>query len=262
VVINLKEYFAEELAADEDDQFYDYFFGYGGGSSDDGAATLGKRRKLRFIWDPDTNTILVQNASPAQIQVIDELIRIYDQGVGEDSVARRRTEVIKIEYSRAADIATALKEVYRDLLSSKDKEFENEGDGDRGGGSRSVYYSFSSGSSNTKKTAPVKMSFEGALSVGVDSVSNTLIISAEEQIFENVVQIVEMLDQQARPDTVVQVHELRGAIPAEDLQQALSTALSRPWQGGQPQAGQGGGDGRRGDGDRDRRRRRRDRDND
>lgn len=250
VVINLEEYFEEDLAEDENDRFFSW---WNDQPAQDSTATLGKRRKLRFIWDPDTNTILVQNASPAQLQVVRELIRIYDQPAGDDAVSKRKTGVIEVQYSRAADIATALKDVYRDLLSSKDKEFQNERENNRngGGGGRRTITLFSGGSSN--KSAPLKVQFEGALSVGVDSVSNTLIVSAEEQIYENVVQIIKALDEQAKPDTVVQVHEIRGSIDAEELQQALQSVLSQPWPGGKPEAGggrQGGGgrgEGRGGD---------------
>ncbi|HMO84270.1 MAG TPA: secretin N-terminal domain-containing protein, partial [Lacipirellulaceae bacterium] len=246
VVINLKEYFADDMAADESDRFFRW---WNDDSSNEGPATLGKRRKLRFIWDPDTNTILVQNASGAQLEVIRELIRIYDQPIGEDAVARRRTDVIEVRYSRAQDIATALKEVYRDLLSSKDKEFQSQrGDDNNRGQQRNIYYRFSTGNENSK-TTPVKMAFEGALSIGVDTVSNTLIISAEEQIFDNVLQIVKVLDQQAKPDTVVQVHELRGALSPSELQTALRSVLAQPWPGGKPDPGaqQGGQRGRGGD---------------
>ena len=34
---------------------------------------------------------MVQNASPAQLEVIRELIKIYDQPVSEDAVSKRRT---------------------------------------------------------------------------------------------------------------------------------------------------------------------------
>lgn len=76
--------------------------------------------------------------------------------------------------------------------------------------------------------------------MGVDSVSNTLIVSAEEQIYENIVQIIKSLDEQAKPDTVVQVHEIRGSIDAEELQQALQSVLSQPWPGGKPDSAGGG----------------------
>ncbi len=250
---NLCDYYTDELADDGGD---DYSWFWGGGEQEDEPATLGKRRKLRFIYDDATNSVLVQNASPSQIQTIDKLIKIYDQPPPEDSVRQRRTEIVKIQYSRAQDVATALKEVYRDLLSSKDKEFQNR-DGNQRGGGRQVTYNFPGSGNN--KSAPVKVGFEGALSIGVDTISNTLIISAEELIVEDVKGIITQLDNEARPDTIVQVHRVTGSLDAEELQEALSTSLSRPWPGGKPEAAggqnnQGGdrdrGEGRRGRGDR------------
>jgi type II secretory pathway component GspD/PulD (secretin) len=251
---NLKDYFEDELADDEGDNFFRLWNGF---DEKNDTATLGKRRKLRFIWDTATNTVLVQNASPAQIQVIDKLVEIYDQPPAADSVRQRRTAIVQVKYSRAQDIATSIKEVYRDLLSSKDKEFQSRDGNQRGqgGGRREVVYRLPGMGDN--KSGPVKVAFEGALSIGVDTISNTLIISAEEQIIAEVKGIVAQLDEEAKPDTVVQVHRVTGSLDAEELQQALSTALSRPWPGGKPegaggQNGQGGGN--RGGGDRGRRR--------
>jgi hypothetical protein len=66
----------------------------------------------------------------------------------------------------------------------------------------------------------------------------------------------------------VQVHEIRGSIDAEELQEALESVLSQPWPGGKPEAsggrqgGGGRGEGRGGGGDRGRWGRGRDRDRD
>jgi type II secretory pathway component GspD/PulD (secretin) len=240
VYLNLRDYFEDELADDSTTSMLRRFSGM-----EEEAATLGKRRKLRFIYDPPTNTVLVQNASPAQLQTIDELVKIYDQSAPEDAIRQRRTTIVQIQYSRAQDIATAVKEVYRDLLSSKDKEFQNNrNNGDqRGGGRRQEIFYRLPGSENSK-SAPVKVAFEGALSIGVDEISNTLIVSAEEQILNDVVTIVKNLDEEARPDTVVQVHRITGSLDAEELEDALETALSQPWRGGNPANGnnnRGGG---------------------
>jgi type II secretory pathway component GspD/PulD (secretin) len=252
VAINLEEYFADELSDDDDS-----FWPWGDDESAEDPATLGKSRKLRFIWDSDTNTIVAQNASESQLEVIRRLIEIYDQAPGEDAVSKRRTDIVQIRYSSAQDIATAIKEVYRDLLSSKDKEFQRGGGGENGerDRGRESRYSFWGGSSS-EKSAPMKMSFEGALSIGVDEISNTLIISADEQIWENVKDLAVSLDEKAKPDTVVQIHQLRGSLDPEELQDALSDVLSQPWPGGKPSQGQnnrGGEDrGRDRGGDRDR----------
>src|SRR6185503_18407172 len=98
-------------------------------------------------------------------------------------------EIVRIHYSKAQDIATALKEVFRDLLSSKDKEFQDQRGGDRRTRTETYYRFYSSGENNNKKSA-VKVAFEGALSIGVDQVSNSLIISAEEEVYAKVLPIV------------------------------------------------------------------------
>ncbi|WP_172992078.1 secretin N-terminal domain-containing protein [Lacipirellula parvula] len=258
VSLNLEEYFADELSDDKDTDSFGWWWDDSSGKEED-PATLGKARKLRFIWDSDTNTIIAQNATEAQLEVIRNLIKIYDQPPSEDSVTRRRTDVVPIRYSNAQDIGTAIKEVYRDLLSSKDKEFQAGGrEGDEGGRSRSERFSFFGGSSSSsQKSTPMKMSFEGALSIGVDEISNSLIISADDTIWENVRDLAVSLDEKAKPDTVVQVHELRGSLKATDLQAVLNTALARPWQGNKPPEGaasgsRGGGESssRGGDGER------------
>jgi type II secretory pathway component GspD/PulD (secretin) len=233
VYLNLKDYFEDELSEDKNN-FMPWW--YDERPKTEEQSTLGKRRKLRFVYDSDSNTIVVQNASPAQLEVIRKLIDIYDQPMNEDEVARRKTDIVPIKYSHAQDIATAIKEVYRDLLSSKDKEFQQKGEGEKGQGRSESRYRFFGGFSDDEKSAPLKMSFEGALSIGVDEISNTLIISAEEQIWTNIRDLALALDEKAKPNTVVQIHELQSGMSSTQLQKALATALAQPWPGGKPQA--------------------------
>ena len=122
------------------------------------------------------------------------------------------------------------------MLSSKDKEFQGK-DG-KGGGTRTEthYRFFNSGDDgdSKKKSAPMKIAFEGALSVGVDEVSNSLIISAEENVWSNIRDLVLHLDESARPNTMVQVHRVHAGVATSRLRQALAEALSQPWPGGKP----------------------------
>jgi type II secretory pathway component GspD/PulD (secretin) len=238
VYANLKEYFEEELSG-ERGQMVDWF-GYmqDTGPKDEGMR-LSKRRTLRLIWDPPSNSILVANASPSQLYEIEQLIKEYDQPASADSTKTRRTEVIKVKYSRASKIAAAIKDVYRDLLSSKDKEFDSNERKDQGSTRESVtvirYNSSSGGEGGPKKSAPLKVGFEGALSIGADDISNVLLVSAQEEIFDGVVEMIRGLDEEARPRTTVQVHRVSGTIDAQKLQKALSEALGTPWLGDRPE---------------------------
>jgi type II secretory pathway component GspD/PulD (secretin) len=238
VSLNLEEYFADELEAESDDGFRDWYFGFDSRSSEETPLGLSRRRKLRIIYDTPSNSILVAGASQSQLQEIRQLIAEYDRPVTVDSIKARRTEAIKIRYSRAKTIADALKEVYRDLLSSKDKEFDAN-DKKSGGTTREtttiIRYGSSSAGGGNKKTPPVKVGFEGALSIGIDEIANMLIISAQEEIFESVVEMVHRLDQEAKPKTTVAVHRINGGVRADALQKALSEALGTPWPGGRPE---------------------------
>lgn len=80
--------------------------------------------------------------------------------------------------------------------------------------------------------------------MGVDEVSNSLIVCARAELMDSVVETVRALDEAAKPKTIVRTYEMSGLVDADDLQKALSTALGQPWPGGKPT--QNGNSGRRG----------------
>jgi type II secretory pathway component GspD/PulD (secretin) len=218
---------------------------------------LSKRPKLRLIWDPASDSILVANASPSQLAEIERLIKEYDQPQPDDAATERVTKPVKIQYSRASTIVTSLKEVFRDLLSSKDKEFDSKDGQKSGSGSSGVTvlrFGLGGNSDNsTKKTAPVKVGFQGALSLGADDVSNIVLVSAQQEVFELVEMMIKQLDEEAAPKTTVQVHRVMGNIRAESLQKALDEAVGKAWLGNRPEPTGTTAEGQQqGDGDRDR----------
>ncbi|MCG8448557.1 MAG: hypothetical protein MI725_03130, partial [Pirellulales bacterium] len=191
-VMNLEEYFADEIGEDGE-SILDWWGRRVDTKPKQGPITLGKRPPLRFVYDPRSNTVVVANASPSQLEVIKQLIEIYDAPPEAQEYPARRTETVKIRYSRAQDIANALKEVYRELLSSTDKEFQDK-EGKTGFGGIKKPYAFG----NVKRELdgdkiPVLIRFEGALSVGVDSISNTLIISARAEILDSIKETIAIL---------------------------------------------------------------------
>jgi type II secretory pathway component GspD/PulD (secretin) len=266
--LNLKDFFQEELEGGEGgDDFYDWFYyppRRGGGDS--GAGGLSKRRKLMISYDTGSNSILVANASPSQTREIEDLIKQFDKETPADSVRTRRMALVKIKYSKASIIAQALKEVYVDLLSSKDREFDRGGDQRQRGSSteRTTIIRYGSGSGQGgQRPSPVKVGFEGALSIGVDDISNTLLISVQEELYDSVMQMVQKLDEEAAPTDVIRVHRLNGTVSAAAMRETVNDALVKPWPGGKPEEqadrGRGGRDRGRGEGDRNRGDRGRDR---
>jgi hypothetical protein len=127
------------------------------------------------------------------------------------------------------------------LLSSKDKEFDskdpNAKSGSGSGGLTILRYGpgSSSNSSSSAKQTPVKVGFQGALSLGADDVSNIVLVSAQKEVFELVEAMIRELDEEAAPRTTVQVHRVNGNIRAEALQKALDQAVGNAWLGNRPE---------------------------
>jgi type II secretory pathway component GspD/PulD (secretin) len=237
---NLTDFYKEELENKDSGSGSPFIFLFDPVPKKDDKAGLGlsKRRKLQIIYDTPSNTILVANASQSQLHEIEQLIAEYDRPAPADSVKTRRTAAIKIRYSKASTIATALKDVYRDLLSSRDREFDK---GDKRQQSAQqervtvIEYGQPKSDGSSKRPSPVKIGFEGALSVGVDEVSNMLIVSVQEELFDSVMRMVEQLDEEARPKTTVEVHKVASHVSPKALQKALTEALGNPWPGGKPE---------------------------
>jgi type II secretory pathway component GspD/PulD (secretin) len=240
--LTLTNYFKEDMEGKEkNNDFADWWWGYRPRSDDNksGPTGLAKRHKLLIDYDPPSNTILVANASASQTAEVEQLIKEYDKPARSDSVEKRATMPIKIQYSRPTIIAAAVKEVYRDLLSSKDKEFDR-GDqkGDkRPSAERVTIIDYPGGSSGDSEGRPsqIKVGFDGALSLGADDVSGILIVSAQKGIFDDIVKMVHELDEQAAPKTTVQVHRLYGTVSAEAIQKALDKAVGTAWIGNRPE---------------------------
>jgi hypothetical protein len=235
----LKDYFKEDLETKGDNEFMGFFYGPRFGKNEEKTGpTLSKRKKLMLTWDPQSNSILAANASASQLAEIQQLIAEFDQPAAKDNVEKRRTAPVKIRYSKPTVIAAALKEVYRDLLSAKDKEFdrgdqkEKKGNGER---VTIIDYAPTMGDSGDGKPSQLKVGFEGALSLGADDVSGVLIVSAQSAIFDNIVTMVQELDEQAAPKTTVQVYQTHGIVRADALQKALEKAVGKAWLGNRPE---------------------------
>jgi len=225
VTLNLEDYFKDETKKDDSRQHRFWFYGYNGGDEEkQGLSRLSRRRPVKFIYDTDTNSIVVQNANPRQLDTIRKLIDFYDQPEPPNSQSVRKMQVIKLKYSRAEVVAEAVKDVFIDLLSSNDKARQKSSNGKQDKTVERVYYDYydSNDSQGQKQMLP---KFKGLLSLGIDQLSNSLVVSAPEFVMVPVVHMIEELDASARPTSAVEVVRVgRGVNPAR-LQQMLSTMM-------------------------------------
>ena len=234
IASNLEDFFKEEDEKNSRPRYYYDYWDYRPEQKTKEAARLSKRRPLKFISDSDTNSILVQGATPEQLRQIEELIEFYDTPEPTDSQNIRKTEIILMRYSKAQVIAEAVKEVYRDLLSSKDKAFADKKDQQRPE-SRYTYIYGGEGDEKQTEQAP---RFKGMLSIGVDEHSNTLIVSAPTCLFTQVVEMIQKLDEAAKPVGDVRVVKVGDGVSAERLQQALSGISQEGTSGTKPPEGE------------------------
>jgi hypothetical protein len=178
---------------------------------------------MRFIPDNDTNTLVVIGADDAEIKTIEALIKLWDVPEKTNKQRLRYSKLMKIEFSDADAIVEAIKDAYRDLLSTNDKAFQKEaGDGKGSEGKESKR----SESSDSVFDGAMNFSFSGRLSLGVDKVTKTIIVSAEgEDLLKLVCEMITELDNAAKPSGSVEILKLDGS-NSKAMEKAL-TALSK-----------------------------------
>lgn len=227
LTLDLEEYFEEEEEDDDSssNSFYRYYFG-GDNDKKKSPTGLAKTGKLRFLANSDTNTIIVSGASADQLRTIEELIRLWDVPEPINSKRSRYTKLVTIEYGRAEKIAETVKDAYRDLLSSNDKAFSGGKQGQKKA-KRSSNREEGSGledSESGQDGGGNDFSFNGKLSLGVDEIGNTIVVSAEgESLLDLIVSMIDKLDQAAMPGGEIEIVRLSGDISAETLRQAMAT---------------------------------------
>ena len=222
--MDLKDFFQDETEGRRRGGFFfDPWDYYERGNDSSKPSRLSKRKPLKFIAQIETNSILVQGATPAQLETVRDLItNVFDRRDPVDTKLMRSSRAFTIQYSKAQTVAETIKEVYRDLLSANDKSLQNN---QRERTER--IYSFNYGDSG-----PKKFQFKGALSIGVDEMSNTLLVSTSPRLMDEVSEMIEYLDQAARPTTTVEVLNTGLGVNGEELQRTLARMLSERSRGG------------------------------
>ncbi|MFV2068849.1 MAG: secretin N-terminal domain-containing protein, partial [Pirellulales bacterium] len=221
---NIEKFFEEEDESNRPRSPF-FFYGYPEPSKSKSRSRLSSRRKLKFIYDLDTNSILVQGADPQQLKTIQELVDVYDQPEPTDSQTARVSTIFPIKYSRASVIADSIKDVFRDLLSSNDKALGQKNPEQKKRSSEGFSYILGVGDSGAPERT--KATFKGKLSIGVDDVTNTLLVSTEgENLMQNISKMIDTLDEAAKPVSTVSVVRLNGGVNAAHVRDVLNRILS------------------------------------
>lgn len=223
VELILTEFFKQ---GDDEETVFDPWWGFSRTTpKEKGPKRLSQRRELKIISDDDSRTILVQGATREQYSIIEELITYYDKPTSSDPQAARRIEIFRLKYSEAASIADSIKAVYRDLLSANDPALQNPNQQNKPPTNQGATYMYRGANFGDDEEPPSPVKFKGMLSVGVDEVSNSVIVSAAEALMPDISKLIETLDESARPDVRVQVLQLHPDIDISALKERVSATF-------------------------------------
>ncbi len=178
-----------------------------------------KRRAVKILSDPESNSILVQGADALQMKSIKDLAEFYDKPDAADTDSVHQTEKFPLQWADAESVAETLKDLYHDLLSSKEKASASQPQDQR----RPFVFAYDGSPGGEAQKRP---RFRGLLSVGADKVSNTLIVSAPPYLMKEVGQLIQELDEGAKHADSPSVLKLKYA-PVSSVASVLKEASPR-----------------------------------
>lgn len=166
--------------------------------------------KVRVIADPASNSLLVK-ASPVDLLSIKKYLKDGIDGGPADGAAQKTFVIGPLKAARAEEIADAVREVYRDSISSNSTQIG------RGGGG----FPFAPNIPAQKLTDANGNPRPPALTIGVNEPTNTILVKCSESLYKEVKTLVEDLDNIAKgsPRTI-KIVSVKGIDPNQ-LQQAI-----------------------------------------
>ena len=194
----------------------------GGGSSAASSASSSSSGDVFITADPRLNALWVQ-ANPLDMQLIEQLVEIIDTAESPVDVQTRGVpNIIYLQSAPVAEVEATVKSVFADRIAGaannqnaqrppSPQEFIEalRGGGGGGGGGR-------------RQNAPKELK-EQTMTVTADKKNNALIVLASKQLFQEVEELVKLLDQQAEgTEDTVQVLPIGGDINPTTVQSALS----------------------------------------
>ncbi len=230
ISIDLEKYFKDraEKKENSNDRFLSWYYGIPPSSSGKTEnRQFGKRPPISFIANNDSNTIIVRNADDADRQTIKDLIELWDVPEPVNTKNVRVFAMVRIQHSRAETIVEAIKDVYRDLLSTNDKAFQQANarpnpDGSRGDSGYRRSYS----DDVVSPTGGLNFTFKGKLSLGVEPTTNSILVSADgDALLELVRKMINELDIAAKTEGHTVVRQLGHNVDSSALGKALRSML-------------------------------------
>ena len=152
-----------------------------------------------------------------------------------NSQKARVTKLFTIKFSRASLVAETIKDAYRDLLSTNDRALQEGGRQGRdqqrgmGGGGMTIISPFGMSEGQPQSDSRTSARFDGKLSIGIDDVSNTLLVSTEGDSLMSVIgnMILGVWTRRRRPVSEVRVVKIGKDTDGTRLREALTKVLGK-----------------------------------
>jgi len=177
-----------------------------GGSG--GAAGAFTSATVDIVPDARLNALIV-HAKPADLDTIEQLLKVLDQRTGPEIVeAEAQPRLIPVYNTTAAEVAEIVQQVYQDRMSGPNAVM-----------SPQDMMRMLRGGPNTEQSVQ-------KMSIAVDEPNNMLVVRAPDPLFEEVKQLVTELDQSlADSPEVTRVVSLKPHTNTAALESALSSIL-------------------------------------
>ena len=185
-----------------------------------GLNTLGTSSlTLRIVPEVRSNALYV--TGPAhQVSEVEMMLKVLDASELPDQLRDRAPHFIEVEHAEVEEVAAIVREVYKDDLTPE---------GQQPGQAQNPFAMLmgQGGGSNRSNRGGQQPQRTIKLTLGVDTRTNTLIVSASESLFRQIEALVISLDDAARDaKRTVRVVDLGGANPAV-VQQTLGAMYSK-----------------------------------
>ncbi len=204
--------------------------GGGGGETSSAKSILTSTGSVNIVSDARLNALIV-HANPIDLQMIELVLEKLDrQESPEDIETVAKPELIPVIYQDAKDVAEVVKSVFGDRIEGAQSSGARGGGG--GGGGQPSPQDFinalrgGGGGGRGGRGGDAPASEATKISIAVDAKSNSLVVIATPQDFNDVQQLVEKLDQSSMiSEETILTYPMSGSVNPEVMKLALESIL-------------------------------------
>jgi|GEM_PF-1326710 len=181
---------------------------------------------LRIIPEVRQNALFIAGP-PDQIQQIEEVLKVLDASELPESLRDRVPRMIPVEFANVSDVAAIVRDVYKEELEGVQAAApQGRGRGGRGGGgSDNPLAALFGGGGGGEAVNAQRRGIQ--MTLGIDTQSNSLIVSASDSLFRQVEALVATIDLAAEDSaSTVRVVPLENGNPAI-VQQTLTSLIGK-----------------------------------